>query len=173
VTAVNSSSSLIAKLLVGCIHAVRVSQSLNVRHRSLLSLLRPREHALRFLLADDNPAILEHVQRLIDDQHVITAISEPAEIIPKVESTRPDVIVLDISMGEISGIDVAKVLQSNGFKGKIIFLTVHDDVDFVAAALGAGGAGYVLKSCLSSDLLPAISAVTAGHLFVSPLASQL
>jgi DNA-binding NarL/FixJ family response regulator len=125
------------------------------------------EHVLRFLLADDNPTILQHVCQLIDKEHSVTMTSKPVEIIAKVESTHPDIIVLDISMGEISGIDVATELQRRRFKGKIIFLSVHDDADVVAAALAAGGNAYVFKSCVATDLLAAVIAVNTGRLFVS------
>jgi DNA-binding NarL/FixJ family response regulator len=80
---------------------------------------------------------------------------------------RPDVIILDISMGQTSGIDIARVLRDSGCSAKIIFLTVHEDRDYVNAAIGAGGAAYVMKSRLSLDLFAAIRAVLSNRLFLS------
>ena len=123
------------------------------------------------LLADDNSAILDHVSSLleVDDQYeVVGALSNGAAILHEYEQLRPDVIVLDISMELLSGIDVAQHLRDSGCHSKIIFLTVHEDSDFVNAAMGAGGSAYVLKSRLSMDLIPAVNAVLSNRLFVSP-----
>jgi DNA-binding NarL/FixJ family response regulator len=67
----------------------------------------------------------------------------------------------------VSGIDVARQLRESGCDAKIIFLTVHEDRDYVNAAIGAGGSAYVVKSRISSDLLTAIDAALADRLFVS------
>ena len=70
-------------------------------------------------------------------------------------------------MGEVSGIDVARQLRDSGCSAKIIFLTVHEDRDYINAAIGAGGSAYVVKSRLNSDLVTAIDAALANKLFVS------
>ena len=80
---------------------------------------------------------------------------------------RPNVIVLDISMGDLNGIEVARRLRNSGFSSPIIFLTVHRDPDFVKAALDAGGSGYVVKSRMGKDLPLAIDAAFSGKRFVS------
>jgi DNA-binding NarL/FixJ family response regulator len=123
------------------------------------------------LLGDDNPAILDHVSRLLkaDDQYeVVGALSNGATVLREYDRLSPDVIVLDISMELLSGIDVAQRLRDSGCHAKIIFLTVHEDSDFVNAAMGAGGSAYVVKSRLSVDLIPAVKAVLSNRLFVSP-----
>ena len=123
------------------------------------------------LLADDNSAILDHVSSLLkaDDQYeIVGALSNGATVLREYDQLRPDVIVLDISMELLSGIDVAQHLRDSGCHSKIIFLTVHEDSDFVNAAMGAGGSAYVLKSRLSMDLIPAVNAVLSNRLFVSP-----
>jgi len=79
----------------------------------------------------------------------------------------PDAIVLDISMPNVDGIEVARRLRASGSRAKVIMLTVHDDPDFLHAALEAGALGYVLKSRLPADLLPAIRSALAGRIFVS------
>jgi DNA-binding NarL/FixJ family response regulator len=98
---------------------------------------------------------------------VVAAISDPTAIVRECLQLRPNIIVLDISMGELSGIDVARQLRDSGSTAKIVFLTVHDDTDYMNAAIGAGGSAYVVKSRLSLDLFSAINAVLAGKVFVS------
>ncbi len=122
------------------------------------------------LLADDNSSVLLHVSKMLERQknyEVVGAISEGGEVVSEALRLRPDVIILDISMGNLSGIDVARKLRDAGSDAKIIFLTVHEDHDYMNAAIGAGGSAYVIKSRLSLDLLPAISAVLSNKLFVS------
>jgi len=123
------------------------------------------------LLADDNPAILTRVGDLldVDDRYeLVAAVTNGAAALHEYSRLKPDVVVLDISMQVVSGIDVAQDLRDGGCNSKIVFLTVHEDCDFVNAAMGAGGSGYVLKSRLSTDLIPAINAALSNKLFVSP-----
>jgi DNA-binding NarL/FixJ family response regulator len=122
------------------------------------------------LLADDNGAVLDHVcKMLVKDQRfqVVGAFRDGSSVLLEYSRLRPDVVILDISMGELSGIDVARQLQDAGCDSKIIFLTVHEDFDFMNAAMGAGGSAYVVKSRLSTDLVSAIDAVLSDKLFVS------
>jgi DNA-binding NarL/FixJ family response regulator len=122
----------------------------------------------RILLADDNPAILSLVAESLGvDYEVIASVSDGGAVIAEAERLRPDLIVLDISMGEVSGIDLAHQLRERGYCGKIVFLTVHEDLDFVSAAIGAGGSAYVVKSRLGSDLHRAVEAALSDHLFIS------
>jgi DNA-binding NarL/FixJ family response regulator len=123
------------------------------------------------LLADDNLAVLDHVRKLFEkekDYKVVAVISDGTTVVGEYLRLRPDVISLDISMGAISGIDIARQLQDLGCSAKIIFLTVHEDSDYVNAAMGAGGSAYVVKSRLNMDLLSAVNAVLSNKLFVSP-----
>jgi DNA-binding NarL/FixJ family response regulator len=120
------------------------------------------------LLADDNAAVLQHVTKMLEkDYQIVGAVKGGIPVLREWPRLRPDVIVLDISMGEPSGIEVARNLRDSGCDSKIVFLTVHEDPDFVKAAMGAGGSGYVVKSRLSMDLASAIRAVLSGKLFVS------
>ena len=124
---------------------------------------------MRILLADDNPAMLDCVTEILmsADYEVIGALLEGERVLSEAERLRPDVLVLDISMGKVSGIELARLLQADGFSGKIIFLTVHEDQDFLRAAIAAGGFAYVVKSRLDLDLVPALRAAWCGRLFVS------
>jgi two-component system response regulator DegU len=123
------------------------------------------------LLSDDNSAVLDHVGEMLNKEKsykIVGAISDGRVVVREYLRLRPDVIILDISMGDVSGIDIARDLRDSGCGAKIIFLTVHEDSDYVNAGLGAGGSAYVVKSRLSQDLLAAISAVLSNKFFVSP-----
>ena len=122
----------------------------------------------RVLLADDNPAILQHAAHLLA-QHfeVVGAVPDGESVLQAYEKLKPDVVILDISMGELSGIQVAQRLRDLGHQTKVIFLTVHEEQEYVCEAFGSGAWGYVIKSCLA-DLPVAMHAVMADHIFISP-----
>ena len=123
------------------------------------------------LLADDNAFILGHVRQFLERDgqfNIVASVSKAETIVRETMRLRPDVVILDISMGEVNGIDVATELRDSGSQSKIVFLTVHDDSESVNAAMGAGGSAYVVKTRLSTDLASAIRAALAGKLFVSP-----
>lgn len=126
---------------------------------------------IRVLLADDNSDILEHVSTLLNADHhyeVVGALNNGTDVFHEYGRLRPDVIVLDICMQLVSGIDVARQLRDCGCSCKIVFLTVHEDLDFVHIAMEAGGAAYVAKSRLGMDLIPAIDSALSEKPFVSP-----
>jgi len=126
------------------------------------------------LLADDNLAVLHYVSRMLEkDYQVVGALHDGESVLRNWPRLRPDLIVLDISMGETNGIEVAQRLRNSGCQSQIIFLTIHRDPDFVQAALDAGGSGYVLKSRMGQDLPVAIDAVLSGKQFVSPSHAEM
>lgn len=122
------------------------------------------------VLADDNSYVLDHVRRTLEQNQeftIVAALHDGGAVVQECARLKPDVIVLDISMGKVSGIDVAQALRDSGCVAKIVFLTVHEDHDFMKAALGAGGSGYVVKSRLGTDLVSAIHSVLLDKLFIS------
>ncbi len=124
----------------------------------------------RILLADDYTAILDHVRDMLKDEYeIIGAVADGNSVCSEVKKLNPDLTVLDISLGECSGIAIARRLREQGYAGEIVFLTVHEDPDFVSAAIGAGGRGYVIKSRVSLDLRPAVKAALLHRVFVSTL----
>jgi DNA-binding NarL/FixJ family response regulator len=124
----------------------------------------------RILLADDHTAILDHVSDMLkDDYEVIGRVEDGNSVYSEVKKLKPDLVVLDISMGQCSGIEIARQLQEQGYTGEIVFLTVHEDPDFVSAAIGVGGRGYVIKSRVNVDLRPAMEAALLHRVFVSTL----
>ncbi len=123
----------------------------------------------RIFLADDHPAMLDKIVAVLKDSYeVVGTASEGRAVIDEAIRLRPDVILMDISMPVMNGIDAAEALMRKNTKAKIVFLTVHDDLDFVRAALSTGAAGYVVKSHLATDLIFAIREALAGHRFISP-----
>src|ERR1041384_6220764 len=98
----------------------------------------------RILLAEDHPPMRERVLRLLEPEfEVIGAVDNGKALLDAAAKLQPDVLVIDISMPVLNGIEVAHHLQQTGSTAKIVFLTVHEDSDFIRAALSAGGLGYV------------------------------
>ncbi len=125
---------------------------------------------IRVLLADDHEAMLDRVTDLLAGEcDVIGTAIDGQQALDAAMELKPDVLVLDISMPVMNGIETARSLQELGVKTRIVFLTVHDDPDFAREALEVGALGYVIKPRIASDLLTAISEVHAGRTFVSPL----
>ncbi len=125
---------------------------------------------IRVLLADDHEAMLERVTKLLGAEcDVVGAVSDGEQALEAVRQLNPDVLVLDISMPVMNGIETALRLKEAGIEVRIVFLTVHDDQDFAREALEAGELGYVIKPRIASDLMVAIHEVQAGRFFVSPL----
>ena len=123
---------------------------------------------IRVVLADDYQGWIDRVRQTLDDNfEVIDAVSDGQQAIEAVQLLSPDVLVIDISMPVLDGLEAARRLQALHCRTKIVFLTVHADRDFVEAALAAGASGYVLKALLTKDLVPAIYAALEGRIFVS------
>jgi DNA-binding NarL/FixJ family response regulator len=123
---------------------------------------------MRVLLADDHEDFLAAVVRHLEPQvEVVKTVGNGQALLDEAARLEPDVIVLDISMPVLNGIEAARKLKAMGSLAKIVFLTVHADSDYVRAALGTGALGYVLKSELASDLLPCLKEVLVGRSFVS------
>ena len=127
------------------------------------------EPPTRVLLVDDSPEMLTIASAALSPVCVIAGTATDGRSALAAASTlRPDVIVLDISMPGMSGLDVAAALCAQKSTAAIVFLTIHDDAQIVEAAMRCGGTGYVLKRRLSSDLLEAVEDARAGRSFISP-----
>ncbi len=121
---------------------------------------------IRVLLADDNSQVRERVRSLLEKEfEVVGAVSNGQETLVQVEKLHPDVLVLDISMPDMNGIDLAMRLAKSDIK--IVMLTVHDYPGFVQESLAAGALGYVIKPNMVVDLPKAIREAKANRLFVS------
>jgi DNA-binding NarL/FixJ family response regulator len=98
---------------------------------------------------------------------VVATATDGAALVSKVRSLHPDVIVTDISMPILNGIDAVRKLRESGFTAKFVFLTVHSEREFIEACKEAGALGYVQKFSMKENLVPAIQAVLAGQSYVS------
>ncbi len=123
---------------------------------------------IRVVLADDHQALLARVRRLLAEEYeVVGVVANGSQAVEAVLTLNPDVLVIDISMPVLDGLQAARQLQKAHCRTKVVFLTIHEDHDFVAAAFSAGAVGYVTKTCLSTDLVPAILGAMQGRTFVS------
>lgn len=123
----------------------------------------------RIVLVDDHAAVLRQTSQLVSGQfQVIATMESGKELLRFAAVERPDLIVLDITLPELSGIQVAGRLKEVGSPAKIVFLTVHADPDYAREAFEVGGSAYVVKPRLASDIVPALKAALAGRQFVSP-----
>ncbi len=123
---------------------------------------------IRVFLADDNETMRERVAKLLATECDIVGIATNGrETIEGTTKLQPDVLVLDITMHDLSGIEVARRLKEDGVGSPIVFLTVHDDPEFASEALEIGALGYVIKPRMTSDLMVAVKEAHAGRSFVS------
>jgi DNA-binding NarL/FixJ family response regulator len=122
---------------------------------------------VRVLLADNHEAILAQVRAVLGEEfEVVGAVKNGREALTEVKRLDPDVLVIDISMPILDGLETASQLHSKR-RTKIIFLTVHEDEDFIAAAFSAGASAYVIKSDVTTDLIPAIRDALDGRTYIS------
>jgi len=123
----------------------------------------------RVLLADDHEAMLDRVKRLLEKEFQVVGTARDGQAaLDAVAELNPDVLILDISMPVLSGMQTAVRLKQEKSEVRIVFLTVHEDPDFAREALATGALGYVAKPRLATDLPLAIKEVLAGRSFVSP-----
>ena len=123
----------------------------------------------RVVLVDDHPAVLRQtIQLLSNEFEVVDALEDGAQCSAVVSDMEPDLIVLDITLPGLNGIELASRLKAAGCTAKIVFLTVHADPDYVREAFTSGATGYVVKPRLGSDLIPALRAAMSDERFISP-----
>jgi DNA-binding NarL/FixJ family response regulator len=122
----------------------------------------------RVLLVDDSDVILERATATLSAEYeIVGAVKDGPTALEAVRTLSPDVIVLDISMPGMSGLEVAGRLRRAGSTVPIVFLTIHDDEGLIRASQAAGGLGYVVKTMLASDLAVAVNEACAGRRYVS------
>jgi DNA-binding NarL/FixJ family response regulator len=126
----------------------------------------------RVLLADDIVPVLDAVTGLLQENFdIVGRVCDGQTALDDTMALQPDLIVLDISMPGMSGIEVARELKRRGNKARIVFLTVHEDSDIMATCLAVGGLGYVAKVLMETDLIPAMNSALAGRPYVSRFSS--
>jgi DNA-binding NarL/FixJ family response regulator len=123
----------------------------------------------RVLLADDHDLLMAMVADVLADEFdVLATVGNGEQAIASAIELEPDIVILDISMPNISGIEAASRLARLPRPPRVVFLTHHEDPELVQTAIAAGAGGYVVKRRLTVDLLPAMRSVRSGRLFISP-----
>ena len=127
----------------------------------------------RVLLADDHEIVVEGLRRILESKFdVVAAVGDGRALLAEAEKLRPDVVVTDISMPTLNGLDAVRQLKKKGVKAKVVFLTMHADSDLATEAFAAGAAGYVIKSSAGRELLEAIDTVLDGRVYLTPRIQQ-
>jgi DNA-binding NarL/FixJ family response regulator len=120
------------------------------------------------VLADDDQPVLDVIRRIVRPYFdVLATANDGATLCDVVASTNPAVVVLDVSMPVMSGIQAARQLRRNGYSGKVVFLTVYRDRGLLDDGLAAGANGYVLKDFADTELIAAIRGALAGRVYLS------
>ncbi|MCS6296828.1 MAG: response regulator transcription factor [Nitrospira sp.] len=127
----------------------------------------------RVLLADDHSLVLEGFRRILEDQcELIGMVEDGRALLEAARRVLPDMVILDISMPLLNGIDAATQLKKTQPSVKVIFVTMHSDADYVRSAFEAGASGYLLKRSAVDELEQAIRTVWAGHTYITPLIAK-
>jgi DNA-binding NarL/FixJ family response regulator len=127
----------------------------------------------RLLLADDHTLVLEGLRKLLEPEFgPVETVEDGRALLRKAQQLKPDVVLLDISMPLLNGIDAARQLRKVLPETKIIFLTMHADPAYVTEAFRAGASGYLLKRSAASELLNAVREVLKGRSYVTPLVAR-
>jgi DNA-binding NarL/FixJ family response regulator len=125
------------------------------------------------MLADDHRILREAFTRLLEpDCDVVGSVADGRALLDAAPDLRPDIIVLDVAMPLLNGMDAARQLKRTMPKVKIIFLTMNEDPDVAAEAFRLGASGFLLKNSAASELLQAIQEVSRGRSYVTPQATQ-
>lgn len=124
----------------------------------------------RVLLADDHKIVLEGLRGLLEPEfELVGTVEDGRALVAAAEELVPDVIIADISMPLLNGIEALRQIGKRGLRTKVIFLTMQTDVTYTTRALDAGASGYILKHAAPSELVLAIREVLSGKVYVTPM----
>lgn len=123
----------------------------------------------RIVIADDHQVLADLLRGLLEsDFEVVAVVADGRELVAAARQHRPDVIVADISMPSLNGIEAVVHLRELGVEAKVVFLTMHRDVAYARLALDAGASGFVLKHSAASELVTAVREALRGQTYVTP-----
>ncbi|HEY3081329.1 MAG TPA: response regulator transcription factor [Chloroflexota bacterium] len=131
---------------------------------------------IRIVVADDHAVLRAGLRALLNaepDMEVVGEAANGREAVERAEQLRPDVIVMDLSMPLMGGLDATKQIKEKGLPTRVLVLTVHAEQQYLLPVLQAGGAGYVLKQAADTELIQAIRTVHRGEAFLYPAAANL
>ena len=119
--------------------------------------------------ADDHRIVAEGLRSLLEpDFELVAVVEDGAELIEAHDRLHPDVVVADVTMPRLNGIQAMRRLREQGSTAKFVFLTMHPDVDYAVEALDAGASGYVLKHSAPEELVTAVREALAGRTYITP-----
>src|SRR3990170_5874343 len=130
---------------------------------------------IRVLIADDHAVLREGLHALLnkyEDVEVVAEAADGLEALEKIAELRPDVVLMDIAMPRLGGLEATLELRQRKLPTKVLVLTQYDNKEYVFQMLKAGAAGYILKKAAGSELVSAIRAVHAGESFLHPAATK-
>ena len=131
---------------------------------------------IRIVVADDHAVLRAGLRALLNaepDMEVVGEAANGREAVERAEQLRPDVIVMDLSMPVMGGLDATKQIKEKGLPTRVLVLTVHAEQQYLLPVLQAGGAGYVLKQAADTELIQAIRTVHRGEAFLYPTAASM
>ena len=121
------------------------------------------------LLADDHEIVVEGLRKILEPKfNLVATVLDGRELLTEAERLKPDVIISDISMPSLNGLDAVRQLRKRGIDAKVVFLTMHADADLATEAFAAGATGYVLKSSAGRELIEAVTTVLEGRVYLTP-----
>jgi DNA-binding NarL/FixJ family response regulator len=124
----------------------------------------------RILIADDHQILAEGLRSLLEPEfEVVGMVADGRQMLAAAKQHRPDVIVADVTMPSLNGIEAAAQLRELRLKARVVFLTMHHDVAYARRAMEAGAAGFVLKHSVTAELLTAVREALHGRTYVTPL----
>jgi DNA-binding NarL/FixJ family response regulator len=127
----------------------------------------------RVLLADDHALILGAFEKLLAGEcDIVGQVGDGRALVAAVEALNPEVVVLDISMPLLNGLDAGRQIKQKSRNVKLVYLTMNEDPDLAAEAFRAGASGYLLKSSAASELTTAIREVAQGRTYITPLVAE-
>jgi DNA-binding NarL/FixJ family response regulator len=131
---------------------------------------------IRILLADDHTIVRKGLRMLLESHEGFRVVAEAAdgrEAVAMTQQHEPDVVVMDLAMPVLNGIEAARQICSSETQSAIVFLSMHSDEGYVLKALKSGAKGYLLKDSAEHDLINAVQAVSEGKAFFSPVISKM
>jgi DNA-binding NarL/FixJ family response regulator len=132
--------------------------------------------AIRLLIADDHPVVITGIKNSLADSKkikVIGEVTDGSKVVAVVKDLSPDIVLLDLSMPGMNGLQVTRELSKSAPAVKVLAFTMHDDREYILEAVHAGAKGYLLKDTSTSEFVHAIETVQSGHTFFSPSVSQV
>lgn len=125
---------------------------------------------IRILVVDDHPVVRHGLKTLLKGRpewEIVDEAGDGVEAVEKVDRLKPDVVVLDVSMPRMNGLDACRLIRQNAPKSEVLIVTQHDSPQMMREALSAGARGYIVKTNAARDLLAAVEAVSEHRPFTS------